>query len=831
MAELTSSYTSTAEARAAARSAYARRSEEHATPTRRPSRRSRHSQGSHFELARRRSTRSNTSTSTQKHEPAPVLSISTATTSIPEAAPFSTPRPPACASLRHESPLPQKSPAENGHTAEATTSPDNTAAGTRPVPAHTPTPRHFSINIKGRLKQVFRKSTPVPIALVAPPASLAANQNEVVDGPADISATSVPAAEAPARTTPHEQEPFARPYSTSTRSRVTSWTNSTIAAVSSIRSRRRPSHHLDSAAQPMPEPDLRKKSSFFLSSARPRTQPDILSDPLLEANSGELRKKASFFGGPVRNRLHRGSGTDLKESSEESLRLYSALQKRIRPSKSERTMSRQRLSTPVDLSALEGTTLFEPTLPTVRTITPEPGTRTANVPSPVTEVVSPGSSLKRRSALRVPHASRTDVISPSVYSRGTDGISLRPLSPEGEEGTTTILITGREVRRYSISPAKPQSRHHRGNGSGSWRKWLSDEMRTSLGTTGPGYQSLNVPSDEQYLQARRTPSPAMQSFSQDSPSPAKPRAVHHGAHGSGTWRKWLSDEMKTTLGNNDQQFRLLNSEKLRPRSISPLSEAADGGRPARPTSRAGSVVSAMNDRYPRIAPSPVSLHDQRIVLPSFRPPSRSSHAEVPRPPTRQSVSESVRAPSGGLNQPTRLPSRNRPLHTHGSKENVRPPSISGRAPESPLPALSSSQWLATGSQHKMRTEVRKPSLKDAVMKPSLSRLSARQSTFSMREPPRDGLPSKPASLTRQSMMEMRTTPSRRSPGQHMVTDWLNERKGRERDGWLGNRPRAELEDTSIGGGVLEYASEALDEWGLVGGRSEVCLMAWYGLPC
>ncbi|KAM3417124.1 hypothetical protein BST61_g8700 [Cercospora zeina] len=797
MAELTSSYTTTAEARAAARSAYARHSDEHATPTRRPSRRSRHSQGSHFELARRRSTRSNASTSTQKQEPPPVLSIPTAATSIPEAEVVSTPRPPVSVCL------PRESPGGNGHTAEVTTSPDTPAVRARPVHAHTPTSRHFSINIKGRLKQVFRKSTPVPIVPVTPPAFPDASQNELGDGPADTAHTdSVPAKEPLANDTTNEPEPFSRPYSTSTRSRVTSWTNSTIAAVSSIRSRRRPSHQLESSAQPMPEPtnpELRKKSSFFVSSVRSRTQPDIRCDPLLEANSRELRKKGSFFGGPVRNRLHRGSRTDLKESSEESLGLYSALQKRIRPSKSERTMSRQRLSTPVDLSALEDTTLFEPTLPTIRTITPEPRARTANVPSPVTELVSPGSSLKRRSALRVPHASRADAISPSVYSRGTDGISLRPLSPEGEEGTTTILITGREVRRYSISPAKPQSRHHRGNGSGSWRKWLSDEMRTSLGTTGPGFQSLNVPSDEQYLQARRTPSPAMQYFAQDSPSPAKPHALHHRAGGSGTWRKWLSDEMKSTLGNNDQQFRLLNSEKLHPRSISPLSEAADGA--TRPRSRASSVVSAMNDRYPRISPSPASLHEHQVVLPSFRPPSRSSHAEVPRPPTRQSVSECVRAPSGLSQQAsTRLPSRNRALHTHGSKENVRPPSISSRAPESPLPALSSSQWLATGSQHRMRTEVRKTSLKDAVMKPSLSRLSARQSTFSMREPPRDGLPSQPASLTRQSMMEMRTTSSRRSPGQHMVTDWLNERKGRERDGLLGNGPRAELEDTSIGGG-------------------------------
>lgn len=439
--------------------------------------------------------------------------------------------------------------------------------------------------------------------------------------------------------------------------------------------------------------------------------------------------------------------------------------------------------------AIDDTTLFEPTLPTIRTITPD----AINRPSPVHEVSSPGSSLKRRSALRVPHASRSDVISPSVYSRATDGASLRPLSPEGEEGTTTILITGREVRRYSISPAKPQQPRHRGHGSGSWRKWLSDEMKTSLGTGEPHYQSLSVPSNEEYMQARRTPSPAMQSLMRG-PSPVTQTPPgHQRSQEGGSWRTWLSDEMKTTLGTDEQQqFRLLNSASNRPGSISPLSEPGEDA--GQPRSRTSSIVSAMNDRYPRIVPSRTSL-SKNFGPPSMRALSPSSYRETSRPLSPQSYQEPARPPTNlGTRENVGRTSMSRPLNSYGSKENVRPPSSTGRPPPSPLPSLSSSQWLAAGS-HRPRPGVRKMSLKEAVAQPSLTRLSARESRQSMREP-KAGVSKPSSSLSRQSMMEMRDR-SRRSPGQHMVTDWLNERKSRE-----SLVKRAELEDTSIGGGAF-----------------------------
>lgn len=317
---------SNVEAAAAARSAYARHADDQATPTRRPSRRSRTSQGSHFDLARRRSTRSSTST-TQKHEPAPVVS-----TVVP--APIQEAVAPSPARQAALSPL-SDMPVLNTMDPYLIISNDTQTAKNARV--NTPTPRHFSSTIKGRIKQVFRKATiPGPFLPAAPPPSPDAQPPAVV--PADVLLDDTHAGIDP----PAEAEPYTRPYSTSTRSRVTSWTNSTIAAVSSIRSRR-PSHSYVPAPEPVLELNsrgLRKRSSFFVSSVRSRTQADPTAEPILEENSRELRKKGSFFGGPVRNRLHRGSKAELKGSSEESAGLYSALQKRIRPAKSENPSSK-----------------------------------------------------------------------------------------------------------------------------------------------------------------------------------------------------------------------------------------------------------------------------------------------------------------------------------------------------------------------------------------------------------------------------------------------------------------------------------------------------------
>ena len=71
---------------------------------------------------------------------------------------------------------------------------------------------------------------------------------------------------------------------------------------------------------------------------------------------------------------------------------------------------------------------------------------------------------------------RHEVLSPSVYSRASDGGSPSEVQPVASEGTI-VTITGHEVRSYSISPPKGQvGAHQPAQTSGQWRRWLSDEL-------------------------------------------------------------------------------------------------------------------------------------------------------------------------------------------------------------------------------------------------------------------------------------------------------------------------------------------------------------------
>ncbi|KAK3658014.1 hypothetical protein LTR56_000778 [Elasticomyces elasticus] len=70
---------------------------------------------------------------------------------------------------------------------------------------------------------------------------------------------------------------------------------------------------------------------------------------------------------------------------------------------------------------------------------------------------------------------RAAMLSPSVYSRASDGASPRPHTPVEQAGTV-VTITGREVRSYSISPPKQEVAPKPAQTSGQWRRWLSDEM-------------------------------------------------------------------------------------------------------------------------------------------------------------------------------------------------------------------------------------------------------------------------------------------------------------------------------------------------------------------
>lgn len=72
---------------------------------------------------------------------------------------------------------------------------------------------------------------------------------------------------------------------------------------------------------------------------------------------------------------------------------------------------------------------------------------------------------------------REKVVSPSIYSRATDGLSPQSETCK-EAGETMITITGHEVMSYSISPKKPDVPAVQSvRPSHEWRRWLSDELR------------------------------------------------------------------------------------------------------------------------------------------------------------------------------------------------------------------------------------------------------------------------------------------------------------------------------------------------------------------
>ncbi|KXT02846.1 hypothetical protein AC579_2792 [Pseudocercospora musae] len=533
--------------------------------------------------------------------------------------------------------------------------PTNPAVGAPAIIAETKS-RHFSTSIKSRIKNAFRKTSRSASGMPAQQVQASQFHFTIKDydpsdesgGPIDladpfmtIAAEEPRLAQASPQTRPNSKVSTNRDGSA--KSRVTSWTNSTVAAFSSIRTNAAPAHPKDQA------PALHRTDSHHT-----------------------LRKKSSFLAGPIRDKLRRVSKADLK-GSEESIGLYSALQKRIRSSKSSDPIHQPLISAPLELSAGQDsrqTLNARASLPsqrilqaeharshfdsTIRSITPEPNAYGIVIPSPVHEVTSPAQSiedididstvlhhavhgsggssaksgLKRRSAVKAPPPSqdalarrldrasnrwkspldelspsnsrstvgmsednpyilrslsqtvkqvtpvndlprhrkavnllspRSDVISPSVYSRATDGASPRPDSPEVYEPTTTITITGHEVRRYSISPPKrTDDKQHRGHGSGNWRKWLSDEMNTTLG------------SDE------------------------KPIRLPHSIFVNPPAKR--QDSGVSSLTAVPGHKRSVASITAELRSVSPLSFHSEH----RPVSRASSQVSAMNGRYPVI---------------------------------------------------------------------------------------------------------------------------------------------------------------------------------------------------------------------------------------
>ncbi|KAF2482755.1 hypothetical protein BDY17DRAFT_165720 [Neohortaea acidophila] len=308
-----------------------------------------------------------------------------------------------------------------------------------------------------------------------------------------------------------------------------------------------------------------------------------------------LRKASSFLNHSVKSRLRRPSQADLL-ASEESAGLFSALQERMQPS--EDPMDRDEEPTPMKPGSAIATLPSQQKVhshssrlgrwaaPTIRPVSPDRQPSKLHIPSPVAEVLSPDaaprsytktsgaqddgqtdstprSQLQRRPAMKastpsqeqiarrversrnrwqgpldeisppalrtrttamtednpyvlrslsqalqhpqgvhdlphhaevgvLPALSREKILSPSIYSQGSNESTPRQGAPLGEEGKTKVTITSREVRSYSISPAKrAPDGHQRSQGSQDWRRWLSNEM--SALEAGSGGEGLSMP--------------------------------------------------------------------------------------------------------------------------------------------------------------------------------------------------------------------------------------------------------------------------------------------------------------------------------------------------
>ena len=224
-------------------------------------------------------------------------------------------------------------------------------------------------------------------------------------------------------------------------------------------------------------------------------------------------------------------------------------------------------------------------------------------------------------------ASRTRerLLSPSVYSRATDGASPCPTTPE--EGGMTVTITSREVKRYALSPPKKQEMHadRPVQASGEWRKWLSEELNSLTDTDTAG----NLTHDPVSAPAMRT----LGSFSRD---------------------------RSATTGSGSQKYGSDSERSSRTRQ---------GSRP-RASSRRSSY---MNDRYPIIDSSDNSSRRTSRKHSMASNPATETENSLQRPGSDDSKQspEVINNASSKAVKP--LPKRHSLAHLESSSQTKAPP--------------------------------------------------------------------------------------------------------------------------------------------------------------
>ncbi|KXL51466.1 hypothetical protein M433DRAFT_131706 [Acidomyces richmondensis BFW] len=769
------------------------------------------------------------------------------------------------------------------------------------VEPSTPTPspiivmekkRNFT-SIKGRIKNVFRKSSRLPAEI--PPQhieathfhysaseeayhSLSGKKSDPFLARSEENFLGPPRVNADNASSHRSASRFS-----DTGSRVTSWANSTAAGTCTSRA----------------DPDL-------LPTVDERGGLEPVS-----TQSTLRRKTSAFFGGPVKNKLRRSSKVKLS-NSEETNGLYHALQLRMRPANrattpepcvSDAEQEQPALgSLPTEQHAAKSiSSVRKYSISTIRNVTPDPNACHIGTCSPVLEVKSPAGitdqdtsfdcgargnpaqlsvteeatptldQLERRMEksrnrwqspldelcppapaghrpdmednpyelrslsqshpqppvqsdlphhARVGQAEQADmagIMSPSVYSRATDGASPRPDTPADQAGMV-VTITGREVKSYSISPPKQRSQGQERSAqtSGQWRRWLSGEMSSMKEAEGDfklaeaflqdgaidSRSTSRQASDRNDSSRCASASPAVEARPSSSVGAAtvRPRVASsrrssfmndrypmidtsrnssdQSIRSRSRISSYAADHRKNATGvNTDSQAKAASTSrriitgkhslaqletKARTMTTNSFGDppepymsgalAMQDGKPAAPVDDKASLPS--EQRRPVLT---AAKHKSAFELRATYKNSstgRSTPLEIRRKPTNGTVESRDMLDDSTLLNISAGPyaTTNEPFDTGrtstGAKENFRPASDAAS-----LPALSSSEWLATGANKARRPTKLHPALRNRNV-------------------------SKYSPIKRTSCCGSKSGEERGSPAQRMASEWL-ERRSRE----------------------------------------------------
>ncbi|KAK4561345.1 hypothetical protein LTR86_004662 [Recurvomyces mirabilis] len=510
-----------------------------------------------------------------------------------------------------------------------------------PAPKASTKSRYLPETIKSRVKNAFRKVSKAPTTL--PAQHVAATQLHYSHGPL-VTPTEHPvdpfksfgraeSVDASGFRATSAQSHVTAGHESEAGSRITSWTNSTVAGT--LKSTATAEQHADVGEYNVGEYGQRLRA---------------------ERSSATLRKATSFFGRPVQNKLRRASKAELN-TSEESQGLYSALQTRFRSSN--RTSTPELIITDVGEDQPHGPSVLsnragpQPTsrysTPTIRSITPDPLALKHGICSPVPEVWSPEgqlidahdpydlpappSSLKRRHATRAPWPSQEQLQKRAERSKNRwqsplDELSPRPSKADMQENPYEL----QSLNAAWSQPVAPNDLPHSAKvGAGTLHHARPDVLSPSVysqASNGASPRPFTPPADRSGMIVTIT-GHEVRSYSISPPKQEQPVKSHAIRQTSGQWRRWLSDEMhsfrdaakedlslaQAFLDGHTGHDRSISEQRnqqngnARPSSLSPFL----GARPDSAATSNGAAGSTTNGR-PRLRSRGSSFMNERFPM-------------------------------------------------------------------------------------------------------------------------------------------------------------------------------------------------------------------------